>query len=62
MNTQLALVIGQLILQYGPEFVQALIKIFNNNAPTQTDWDNAFALAKNPIVQVGDMPKQQILQ
>jgi len=51
MNVQLAIVIGQLLIQYGPEFVSALIKIFNNNAPTQADWDAAFALAKNPIVQ-----------
>ena len=61
MNPQLAIVIGTLIIQYGPEFVQALIKIFNNSAPTQADWDAAFALAKNPIAQVSDMPNKPIV-
>lgn len=56
MNPALALVIGQLLLQYGPTFVEALVKIFNNNNPTQADWDAAFALVKNPIAQVSDMP------
>lgn len=56
MNPQLILIVGQLILQYGPEFVQALIGIFHKDAPTLADWNAAFDLAKNRIATVSDMP------
>lgn len=56
MSPQLALMLTTLIVQYGPEFVQALITIFNTPNPTLDQWNAAFALAKNPIAQISDMP------
>ena len=52
----LAISIIQLTAQYGPAFVSSLITIAHAPAPTLEDWQAVFALAKNKIADVDDMP------
>jgi len=57
--TPLASTIIFLVAKYGPQFVESLIATAHAPAPTAEDWTNTFALAKNNIADVGDMPSSR---
>lgn len=46
MTPELALLIGQILLKYGPTVAQATVEIFQKPAPTPEDWTKVFALAR----------------
>ena len=47
MNTQLILIIGELLLRYGPGFIEQMIKLFSKNTdPTAEELQALMDLAK----------------
>lgn len=48
MNTEVALLIGQALVKYGPTVARALAALFLKDEPTLDDWENVFALAEKP--------------
>ena len=44
----IVLLVGQLLVQFGPQVAAEFQKLFSNPTPTQADWDNLFALANTP--------------
>ncbi len=45
MTPELAIIIAQLLLKYGPAVAQSIVEIFHKEAITKEDWDRVFALA-----------------
>jgi hypothetical protein len=48
MNTEIALLIGQALVKYGPTMARALAALFMKDEPTLEDWEKVFALAEKP--------------
>lgn len=54
MNQQFAILVIQLLLQYGPEVAAKFVEIWHKSDPTLEDWQAIFALAKKPIARVDE--------
>ncbi len=46
MDPQLAILIAQLLLKYGPGVAREITLLFQKKAPTAADWEKVFALAE----------------
>lgn len=45
---EIALLIGQLLLKFGPDIAREFTLLLHHEAPKQEDWDKLFELAKEP--------------
>ncbi len=48
METQLAILIAQALIKYGPTVARELTLLFKKDKPTQDDWEKVFALSEKP--------------
>lgn len=48
METQLAILIAQALIKYGPTVARELTLLFKKDKPTAEDWDRVFTLAETP--------------
>lgn len=46
MEAQLALIIAEALVKYGPTVARAIAEIFEKKTPTLQDWEKVFALAE----------------
>ena len=46
MNAEMALLIAQLLLKYGPDVARGVSDIFKKDAPTAEDWEKVFKMAE----------------
>ena len=46
METQLAILILQSLLQYGPAFAREITALFSKETITTADWDKVFSMAE----------------
>ena len=45
MTAEIAILIAQILLKYGPQTAAAIKSIFTNPNPTDADWDAIFVIA-----------------
>ena len=48
MTPEIALLIGQALLKYGPYVARGLTEIFYKQSPSMNDWVKVFDLAEKP--------------
>ncbi len=49
MSEELIILIGSILLKYGPEAAAAFVKIFKTTNPTDADWQAVWDLAAKPL-------------
>lgn len=47
---EIALLVGQLLLRFGPDLAKEFVLLTQKNNPTPEDWQKVFDLAKEPWI------------